>query len=76
VLSLSKEERECWIEALGNRIRRRVETLVGVDTAPEIESRVGAIPNQGGPESAHHRYDPNVGRSAPSPTNQEIEEEL
>jgi hypothetical protein len=74
-LSFSQEERERWIEALSNRIRRRVETLVGVDMDHEIESEVGVLPNQSQPVSAQHRDDQYVSRSAPSPTNQEIEEE-
>jgi hypothetical protein len=74
-LSLSKEERECWIEALGIRIRRRVETLVEVDMDYEIESKVGVLPTQSQPVSAQHRDDSYVSRSAPSPTNQGIEEE-
>jgi hypothetical protein len=70
----SQEERERWIEALSSRIRRRVESLIGVDTTHEIESEVGVIPNQDGPESAHHRNGHRVSRPAPPRTNQGIEE--
>jgi hypothetical protein len=73
-LSLSREERERWIEALSSRIRRHVEILVGADMLPEIESDVGAASNQGGAESDHHRVDRRVSRPAPPPTNQGIEE--
>ena len=75
-MSLSREERERWTEALGSRIRRRVEFLVGADMLPEIESEFGAVSNQGGAESDHHRDAPRVNRPLPPPTNQGIEENL
>jgi hypothetical protein len=74
-LNLSNEERERWIEALSSRLRRHVEMLVEVDTDRAIESEVGAASNQRGTESAHPQDNPRVTRSAPPPTNQEIEEE-
>jgi hypothetical protein len=73
-LSLSREERELWIEALSGRIGRRVEILIGFDTTHEIESDVGAVANPGEPVSAHHRDEPHVSRPGPPPTNQGIEE--
>jgi hypothetical protein len=74
-LSLSREERERWIEALSSRIRRRVEILIGFDTPHEIETDAVAVANPGEPVSAHPQDDPRVTRPAPPPTNQGIEEE-
>jgi hypothetical protein len=73
-LSLSPEERDLLIDALGGRIRRHVEILVGVDTSPEIESELEATSSRERPESAHRHDDPDVSGSLRSRSNWRMEE--
>jgi hypothetical protein len=72
---LLQEERERWIDALGGRIRRHVQRLVGLDPSTEIESAVDVTSNGQPPDSEDRDDAPDVSGPAPPRTNQAIEEE-
>jgi hypothetical protein len=74
MLSLSPEERELWIDALGARIRRKVELLVGINTIPEIEPEVEERSSRTCPDSADGHDSPEVFRPPSRSTNLGTEE--